>query len=220
MLKVYIANIKDLDNDQLFEFFMQSADICRKNKIDSLKFDDDKKRSLAAFILLRHALKVEGYSTNKLSLEYGEYGKPYLTDNSFYFNLSHSGNYVTCAISDQEVGVDIEKTRDVDLKLAELYFSSEENHAIKQSKNEVETFYRLWTLKESFIKNIGLGLKLPLKDFSIKLEKPISINQSYDRKSYYFTEFDIEVGYFTSVCSLTDERPDLIKTKLDKFIEL
>lgn len=42
------------------------------------------------------------------SYEYGEQGKPQIVNFPKKFNLSHSGDYVVCGVSDGEVGVDIQ----------------------------------------------------------------------------------------------------------------
>lgn len=43
------------------------------------------------------------------SYEYGELGKPQIVNIPKKFNLSHSGDYVVCAVGDGEVGADIQK---------------------------------------------------------------------------------------------------------------
>ncbi len=37
-------------------------------------------------------------------------GKPYFKKQNIFFNYSHSNNYIACAISNYEVGIDIEET--------------------------------------------------------------------------------------------------------------
>ena len=97
-----------------------------------------------------------------LEMYYGEKGKPYLRDYPFYFNLSHSGNYVVCALSWQEVGVDIQQYRRTDIdRLAERFFSTEEKKALKachDRKEREQLFYQLWTRKEAYGKLTGQGI--------------------------------------------------------------
>ena len=54
--------------------------------------------------LLDEVLRLNGIANYKL--RYNEYGKPYLESGGLFFNLSHSGEYVACAISDKEIGID------------------------------------------------------------------------------------------------------------------
>ena len=97
-----------------------------------------------------------------LKFSYGQNGKPYLQDYSFYFNLSHSGEYVFCAISDREVGVDIQQFRPVDVvRLTRRFFSKEEQKALERCLDREEQrklFYRLWTRKEAYGKLTGEGI--------------------------------------------------------------
>lgn len=97
-----------------------------------------------------------------LEMYYGEKGKPYLRDYPFYFNLSHSGNYVVCALSRQEVGVDIQQYRRTDIdRLADRFFSAEEKDTLKachDRREREQLFYQLWTRKEAYGKLTGQGI--------------------------------------------------------------
>lgn len=102
--------------------------------------------------------------------EYGENGKPYLTDYPFHFNLSHSGQYVFLGVSGQEIGVDIQKIQQTDeLRLAKRFFSGEEYKALEDCKdpeNRRQMFFRMWTRKEAYGKLTGQGLAGAIgKDF-------------------------------------------------------
>lgn len=100
--------------------------------------------------------------TLELKMYYSGNGKPYLQDYPLYFNLSHSGNYVVCAVSPREVGVDIQEYRQVDMeRLARRFFSEEEQSILTACANEKEQcklFYQLWTRKEAYGKLTGEGI--------------------------------------------------------------
>lgn len=97
-----------------------------------------------------------------LKFNYGRNGKPYFQDYPFYFNLSHSGEYVFCAISDREVGVDIQQFRPVDVvRLTRRFFTEEEQRALERCldrEGQRKLFYRLWTRKEAYGKLTGEGI--------------------------------------------------------------
>ena len=83
-------------------------------------------------------------------------GKPYLQDYpDFHFNISHSGEFTALALSDSQVGVDIEKLRDINLKIADRYFTDDEKAYVKDNKS----FFYIWTRKEAYLKMTGEGLK-------------------------------------------------------------
>ena len=85
-----------------------------------------------------------------------EKGKPYLDKD--YISISHSGEYVVVAISEKEIGVDIQK---IEYREKVVSLFSEE-------VKDAHMFTRLWALKESYGKYLGIGLNKEIlkKDFS------------------------------------------------------
>lgn len=128
----------------------------------------DKKLCIGVDILLNHALEKIGI--NNPIIDTHRYGKPYLKNySSIQFNLAHSEDYVICAVSDTPVGVDIECIHDIDLDVAKNYFDSDEYEYILNSNN-INAFFELWVLKESYMKMTGLGFSMDPKDISIKID--------------------------------------------------
>ena len=200
---LYAANVSCLADPELFRKAYDIVSLERQAKVDRLRFAKDKYLSLGAGLLLKKA----GFDSQELS--FNEQGKPYFKNSSVYFNLSHSGEYALCAISDHEVGCDIEKIVPTDLKIAKRYFSVEEYEDIiaQPPEKQPERFFCYWTLKESFIKVTGLGLKLPLNSFTIVPENGISVKQSVDNRNYSFSQFSEIPGYACAVC-IADETCD------------
>jgi 4'-phosphopantetheinyl transferase len=106
------------------------------------------------------------------------FGKPSLSrEPSLQFSLSHSGDQALLAVSDTlSVGADIECVRALDhLDLAKRYFRTNEVAAIESlpHRNEqVQAFYRIWTLKEAVVKALGKGLSIPLESFEVSITTP------------------------------------------------
>lgn len=98
----------------------------------------------------------------ELVMDYGEKGKPYLREYPLYFNLSHSGEYVVCAVSDREIGVDIQKYSGMNIiRIAKRFFSEEECSTLEVCGTEEEKrqfFFRLWVRKEAYGKLLGKGI--------------------------------------------------------------
>lgn len=199
---LYAADVSVLENPALYAKAYAAASPQRREKADKYKHGSDKYLALGAEILLRYGLSQAGLSELPLLFELGEHGKPYIKDSDTFFSISHSGDWAVCAVSDSEVGCDIEKIRPVDLKLARR-FSPEEFSAIMSAdeENRLELFFRYWTLKESYMKATGLGLKLPLNEFQIVMEKEASVIQSANSLSYGFHEFSEISGYSCAVCT-------------------
>lgn len=89
-------------------------------------------------------------------LDFNENGKPYLKEHPhFHFNISHSKDTVAVAFGNNELGVDIEKIRPVNPKVAERFFTENEREQIKTPA----CFFAVWTKKEAAIKKDGKALK-------------------------------------------------------------
>ena len=109
---------------------------------------------------------------------YGKYGKPYY-DGDFYFNVSHSKNYMAIAIAASEVGRDIEEERKLTLGVERRILTKEELNSLKE--NLIET----WTAKEAYAKYKGLGLSLPFDKVSVDDIKQEVKLYDLSSKAYY-----------------------------------
>lgn len=111
----------------------------------------------------------------ELQYRFEPHGKPKIVDFPLHFSLSHSGDYVLCAVSDREVGADIQKLQSIDFpKLASRFFAKVEYKALEECDSEAEQqklFFRLWTKKEAYGKLTGQGVTAILsRDVCHKLE--------------------------------------------------
>ena len=88
------------------------------------------------------------------------------------FNLSHSGPFALCALSDDEVGADIEVIRPRRSFLPQKVLSEAEFAWFRDRGSRWEDFYTLWTLKEARVKYTGTGLTLPARDIAVPLLDP------------------------------------------------
>lgn len=126
-------------------------------------------------------------------------GKPYLADYpGVQFNLSHSGPWGACAVSEAPVGVDVELVRPMRQNVAGRFFTSTEQQFLARQPRPEQEFFRLWTRKESFLKALGKGLTLPMNRFSV-LEDVLY----WEGIAWYFHAFPVEGGYLTLCCQQT-----------------
>jgi 4'-phosphopantetheinyl transferase len=118
-----------------------------------------------------------------ICLEVGGSGKPFVKeDPSLHFSISHSGELLMAAFSREEVGVDLERQRDVEaMALAKRLFSTEEACYLNEFSNgdkASDAFFRLWTCREAAIKADGRGMGALLTSTRVVLPpKPIEPNQ-------------------------------------------
>lgn len=186
MIKLAYCNIENLDLNKAYGLVSKN----RQKKIDFFRFDKDKKLSCGAYLLLKKLLNEENISHPIFKTE--KYGKAYISNyENIYFNLSHSGKIVLCAISDMEVGVDVEYIDPaIDLNIAKHYFYNSEYENIMNAKNKSDEFFKYWVLKESYMKYTGLGMNLKLNSFEILIDNEIKLKN--DSKNLKFKLFDIE----------------------------
>ncbi len=88
------------------------------------------------------------------------YGKPYNSDNQYYFSLSHSNDFIACAVGQCEVGVDIEQPKKIHEKLHPKIMTKSE---IAEQADPLST----WIIKEAYSKLQGLGLYLPFSEKTV-----------------------------------------------------
>ena len=208
MTYTYYADVRCLDNETLFRAKVKLLSHYRQQKIAILRNDRDRNRSLGAGLLLDHGLAVYGLQERSVEYDIGQWGKPALKYHpEICFSLSHSGDYAICTIGDRPVGNDIEHVREGRLKVANRFFAEEELAWLYEAETEEERtgrMFRLWTMKESFLKVIGRGMSLSLKDFVIRMDEESGrarVRHSFDAKYYYMREYGEIDGYCTAVCA-------------------
>ena len=163
MQKLYRININHFEDPLKNERLLDLVGIRRREKVIRYRMPDDRKRSLGAGIIIRKILDENGLTES--CLRYSDNEKPVV--DGLFFNVSHAGDYVVGVLSDCEVGCDIEKNANAPLEVAEHYFYHSELAYIKAAKNKDKAFFTLWTLKESYMKMTGRGMRLPLDSFEV-----------------------------------------------------
>lgn len=126
-----------------------------------LKIRSDKARAgtLGARVLLARCLKDMGLCLAEESFVYGTFGKPGLRDHpQICFNLSHSGAYAACTVSDQAAGVDIQRLDGLHPQVQRRCFTRRERQYVQEAVDPTRTFALIWAMKESFVKASGTGL--------------------------------------------------------------
>lgn len=198
-------DVSPLKNNELYSRAHTALPSERQKKADACRFEKDRLLCVGAGILLEKTLREFGVPENDLRFTAEENGKPFLTArNDVYFNLSHAGTYVLCAVSDVPVGCDIEEITNYKDSLAKRIFSTEEYAyvAAKQTQEgKNEAFFRYWTLRESYMKYTGLGLALPLSRFEIRRGDDVSVWLDGEKQRVFFREYTDVPGYACSVCA-------------------
>ncbi len=153
-------------------------------KYNRFKKHDDKLRILSSQYLLYNIFSKD--KAEKTTL--GPHGKPYI-ENEKFFNISHSGDYVVLACDDNNIGIDIEFNKPRNFSsITNRCFNNTEIDFIYKSDEPLNAFYKLWTLKESYLKFTGSGFSLSPKNFTFEfLDDDIFLKNNCELNFYINT---------------------------------
>lgn len=169
----------------------------------------DKQLFIAGKLLLWQVLQYMGSSLSLPDIEYDNHKRPYL-DGGIDFNISHSGNRVTCCATDQgKIGIDIEQIKTISLADYPDYFTKNEWDYIDGHEDEFKGFYNLWTRKEAVLKAIGTGFHTPLSSVDVAADRI-----EYDNITYYIQSLDIAAGYPCHIASTIKHNVKLTRIEL------
>jgi 4'-phosphopantetheinyl transferase len=168
---------QDLNNlsDESFYKLKRFLSKERLHRVDKYRFMLDRKLSLIAYLILRYGLYCEYNIQAEPIFKYNEYHKPYLLGYpNIFFNLSHCKDGVICAISNKDIGCDIQDISEKSVVLSSNIFSKNELFSISTSNDIPKAFTLMWSVKESYFKLVGTGLAntINFTDFS-KLQEDI-----------------------------------------------
>lgn len=155
-------------NDQLDKLDLDAAlallPVERRERALAYKHELGRRQSVAVWLLLRQGCQEVFGLEDVPPVATGEHGKPYFpTHPELHFNMSHCREAVACAVSRKPVGIDVERVRRFDDRLARYVLSDEEYQEVLDSEQPGLAFTRLWTRKESLLKLTGHGLATNMK---------------------------------------------------------
>jgi len=163
-------------------------------KINNYTKWQDVQLTIVGRFLLRSALSFYGYDVKNLVFEYTKLGKPYIVNQPIYYNISHSGEIVVCAISYGKIGIDIEKFNHIDIDHFKSFFSLNEFDKIRFSNNKLLAFYNYWTKFESLIKTCEE--KFQNNEFII--DNNLALLRG---KVYHYKQLNLVENYICTICS-------------------
>ena len=171
MIEIWYTHFHEPFTDEAWNACLQKMpETIQRQSLRFVRWQD-RHANLLGKILLREGMKKHGYPPDCLKkISYTEYNRPFI-DGAIDFNISHSGNYVVCAINMVgRVGIDVERMKSLHIEEFKDCMTDEEWRAIQGSPDHLEKFYDLWTLKESVVKGDGRGMSLPLPEVRVEGE--------------------------------------------------
>lgn len=195
-----------LNNTEIFIDSIQNPkyqEIFKRADVDFTKYN--KRQAIVGNLMLADYM---GISIDELLhgdlFYYGDHGKPFLKSKQFQYNISNSYDLVILAVSDEEVGVDIEKLRPYTYKRITRAFTDNELNYLSNLNESVEgdETLKLWTIKEAALKLVGTGLSGKVKSVDIDVDTKKSAKR-LDRK-IKLTDIEVADGYVGTLATYED----------------
>lgn len=204
MINIFYIHIGEDISQESYDKLLGVCGTDRHEAISKYRLEADRKRTVYGEALAKFMIsKKTGILPQDIQVGRNPYGKPYATNqDEICYNISHSGNYVVCGLDTYEIGVDIEEVREIDQAIAKSFFHSKEYEFIlsQEINQQIHTLYDFWTLKESYIKYLGVGLHKPLNSFYFILDGPSVQLVEQDHYPAYFYCDQIQDNYKLAVC--------------------
>ncbi|MCT2347286.1 4'-phosphopantetheinyl transferase family protein [Niallia taxi] len=205
MSDIFCVKINEYLDPSVFDKLRDLLPLDKRIKLEKYRHFADAQRGLFSDLLIRYIIRKKGFSSGEIIFEINSYGKPsFKKIPHFEFNISHSGDWVVCAVDQSPVGIDVELVNTIDIDLAYQFFTEKEcEYIFSSNENRLFRFYEIWTLKESYIKAVGQGLTIPLNSFSIyKQNTDFSVDTENSKDFFnYLRLIKLDPAYKLAVCS-------------------
>ena len=177
---------------------VELTDLCRE-RVNGMKSDLHKR----GFLSVRHLLAAEGYRDQ--DLYYDDLGKPHLRNGKF-ISITHSFTFSAIILSDQAVGIDIEKQREKILLIAHKFTPIEEYRTLANFDALIRKLTIVWGAKEAVYKlyakpKVSFLQHINITDFDFEDQKTTGKILFHGETSWYDFEF-LEFEGFTCVYAL------------------
>ncbi len=161
--------------------------------------ENSRKKLLLAYGLYRE------YGISDTGIIRNSFGKPTLKKNpEVFISIAHTKESSVLVISKTRVGVDLEKIRPYRCEAANRVLNEDELKDLRMKTEKDKYFFRLFTLKECYIKALGCGFSYPVKTlyFHVDHHGKVISNRPY---ATFFTR-ENEKGYLLSICHLKNNK--------------
>jgi len=214
MIKIFVYKLDENNADILFDK-MSLLSLKEREYVCRYKYEKDRLRSLVGRLLLlsfgdRYTSKrfkevnfisgTDEFDKDKMSditIEVDENGKGRIENrDNLFFNISHSKEYVVLALSDEEVGIDIQEIKPLKANVPKRFFTDIDNEYIDPSEEGgIERFTEVWSAKESFAKLTGNGIGEGFATFYEDFEKMVIIDAETGEIKAKLKCYIIDEGY-------------------------
>ncbi|MDD2488238.1 MAG: 4'-phosphopantetheinyl transferase superfamily protein [Bacteroidales bacterium] len=190
------------------EYLIYHIDKAKEQFGEDKTLSTPKQISLWSKQILLEIIKKKGLKFN-FTIECTVEGKPFFKFNKeLHFSISHTNQYIAIALSNKQIGIDIEQERKYKKNLVERFLHPKEALILSNLstlKEKDQAFTKIWTIKESYVKCTGTGIANNFKVFYINpFTTPIQIKDNKIPVTIH-TYFLKEENLFLSLCQEKEE---------------
>jgi len=192
-IHLWFANDQEISDSELIAYYLSILNDAEKQQQQRFHFEAHRHQYLITRALVRSTLSlyIDEVEPDQWVFTKNPYGKPAIKNKirlPLKFNLSHTQGRIVMAVTlAGDVGVDIEwlLREGQTLDIADHFFSIQERVQLYTLPEEhrKNRFFDLWTLKEAHAKAYGMGLSIPLEQFSFDLTKDDILQFRADKQS-------------------------------------
>jgi len=243
-IDVYLSFYGELIDERLLSQLRRLLTGAERDQEPRFYFADDRKRYLVTRAMVRTVLsRYEPVAPTDWVFTKSRYGRPEIanadgTGRNLCFNISHTRGLIALGVTrDRGLGIDVENiaTRSAPIDIADRFFARTETAELCRLPQERQTdrFFEYWTFKESYIKARGMGLSIPLDQFSFEFPHEGGVRlaiepQLGDRASRWrFWQFRPRPEYQLALCAeRVDHDPPrltirrIVPTVMDELLDL
>jgi 4'-phosphopantetheinyl transferase len=217
-IDVWLAYYNEIADPRLHEAYRALLTDEERGKEFRFYFPDDQRRYLVTRALVRTVLaRYLPVQPTDWRFSNNQWGRPEISNLArdecgLRFNISHTKGLIALGVAHgRELGVDVEnlRTRDVSLEIADRFFAEPEvaELATVPKERQQDRFFEYWTFKESYIKARGMGLSIPLGQFSFHYPNERAVNIAIDPElgddanRWSFWQYRPTADYLMAVCA-------------------
>lgn len=217
-IDVWLAHYQEIADPALHARYRALLTEEQRGKEFRFYFADDQRRYLVTRAMVRSVLsRYAAVQPADWTFAANQYGRPFATNSPAHecglrFNVSHTRGLIALAVTSQrDLGIDVERlsTRDVSMDIAARFFAPPEvaELATVPPEQQQERFFEYWTFKESYIKARGMGLSIPLHQFSFHYPHARGVRLAIqpelgdDSNRWSFWQYRLGSGYLLALCA-------------------
>jgi phosphopantetheinyl transferase len=209
-MQVYILEINDISEYKYFD--KANTDLVASSFLTKKEASFSRLMYLTCAYILKNNYAISA----PIKLEKNKKGKPYVEQTDIELSFSHSATHIAFTISSTQIGIDIEKIRNLPRPLLQYFKNNFQN--ILYDNNEAINQISYWTTLEALSKAIQVGVYDLLLHASVEQNHINYRKMSYVKRSFLISDTNIlsviELGNSNPAIDFYHIQPDEIKSKL------